>query len=61
MGRFRSLVLRLCGSQSGIVLPCHLSGTRSALELPLVMGDESVWWDWQWVIPIIEGKREAPE
>jgi hypothetical protein len=23
------------------------------------MGDESAWWDRQWVIPILEGRREA--
>jgi hypothetical protein len=23
------------------------------------MGNESVWWDWQWAIPILEGGREA--
>jgi hypothetical protein len=23
------------------------------------MGDESIWWDQQWVIPILEGRREA--
>jgi hypothetical protein len=23
------------------------------------MGDESVWWDQQWAIPILEGRREA--
>jgi hypothetical protein len=23
------------------------------------MGDESVWWDRQWAIPILEGRREA--
>jgi hypothetical protein len=23
------------------------------------MGDESVWWDWQWAIPTLEGRREA--
>jgi hypothetical protein len=23
------------------------------------MGDESIWWDRQWAIPILEGRREA--
>jgi hypothetical protein len=27
--------------------------------LPIVIGDESMWWDWQWAIPILEGRREA--
>jgi hypothetical protein len=27
--------------------------------LPIVTGDESIWWDRQWAIPILEGRREA--